>query len=234
MMVLNYNCDCGTLMRVAILLDNLSMQDTRREILKLIQSTETATVKSIAESFDLSVPTIRHHMAILERDGLVLRSIGRGKIGKPHTIYALSPDGDESFPKKYERLSSALIEQFKLKDGEDAVLDLMRDIAKRKVHNRDSAPDRLGREDQIDLMLGIMEEEGFEPQLDFQASQVEISHHTCPYLAVALEHPEVCELDMQIIQRSLGGTIERRAWRPNGDRVCVHLARINHEGSPNL
>lgn len=234
MVLLTYIGDYGKLMKIVSSWIPSLMQDTRREILKLMRSTEIATVKTIAESLELSVPTVRHHMAILERDGLVLRSIERGKIGKPPIIYSLSLKGEESFPKKYDRLSSALIEQAKFKDGQDAVLDLMRDIAQRKVHKRDAAPDRLAREDQIDLMLAIMEEEGFEPQLDFQAKQVEIRHHTCPYQAVALEHPEVCELDVQIIQCCLGGTIERTAWRPDGDRVCVFITSIKQESSLNL
>ncbi len=209
------------------------MQDTRREILDLILVQETATVKALAEKLKLAIPTVRHHMTILERDGLVLKSKGRGKIGKPHLIYSLSRKGEESFPKMYSRLSSALIEQVKLEEGQEVVLDLMRNIARRKVQKKSADLDRVSRADQIDLMLAVMEEEGFEPQLELRGDKIEIRHLTCPYQAVALEHPEVCEMDVNIIQYCLGGTIDRSAWRPDGDRICVFLANTNPPGGVN-
>ncbi len=209
------------------------MQDTRSEILNLIRLQETATVQALAEKMKLAVPTVRHHMAILERDGLVLKSNERGKIGKPHLIYSLSRKGEESFPKKYAHLSSALIEQVKLEEGQEAVLDVMRKIARRKVQKRRAGLDRLSRADQIDLMLTVMEEEGFDPQLEILGDQIKIRHLTCPYQAVALKHPEVCEMDVNIIQCCLGGTIERSAWRPDGDRICVFLANTNPPGGVN-
>lgn len=203
------------------------MQDTRLEILILLQALETATIQDLTERLKLAAPTVRHHMAVLERDSLVPKACKRGKVGKPQFIYSLDQKGEESFPKRYDRLSSGIIEQVKLKEGQETLRALMRKVAQGKVKKRRGENHPASRPERTALMLQVLHEEGFDPQLELCGDQLEIRHLTCPYRSVALEHSEVCDLDAGLIQGCLGGTVERKASRPNGDRVCVFRVKTS-------
>ena len=43
----------------------------------------------------------------------------------------------------------------------------------------------------------------------------------CPYQYVATRHPEVCELDLQLMNTALGTAVKREACVANGDAVCT-------------
>ncbi|MGD8822853.1 MAG: ArsR family transcriptional regulator, partial [Anaerolineales bacterium] len=107
------------------------MQETRKNILEYLQHHGSACVHELAEHLALSVGTVRHHLNVLERDDLVENQEIRHGVGRPKLVYTLSPAGLETFPKKYDWLSNALLDELKARLDPSLVSSVLRGIARR-------------------------------------------------------------------------------------------------------
>src|SRR5262245_24085541 len=68
----------------------VAMQRTRRQILNILKHRGKATVDELASEILLSSVTVRAHLAILDREGLVTFEEVRGAVGRPYYAYSLT------------------------------------------------------------------------------------------------------------------------------------------------
>ena len=197
------------------------MQETRQQILSILQKRNWVTVDDLARALDLAVATVRHHLTLLERDGLVANKKVRQQVGRPYLVYSLSQRGQENFPKKYHRLSSYILTEVKAELGSERLSALLRRIAQRRLAER--APDLEGKslEERLEILIAILGEEGFVADWEKAEKKVLLTHHTCPYQAVVLQHPEVCQVDAELISGVIGAPVERTKCILYGDHVCT-------------
>jgi predicted ArsR family transcriptional regulator len=182
-----------------------------------------ASASTLARSLELSLGAVRHHLIFLERDGLLLKRQERHGVGKPANLYRLSPEGEESFPKNYDRLLSAVLDQLESEGGVPKVEDLLRRLARKMVRERTGGATPASRDERIDLLVGLFEAEGFQPQIESSEKSLKLRQMTCPYHSVVMEHPEVCCLDKELIECALATQVDLTEWRPNGDGTCVFV-----------
>ena len=199
------------------------MSETRDAILDHVRMEGEASARMLAQSLELSLGAVRHHLIILERDGLLLRRQQRHGVGKPANLYRLSPKGEESFPKNYDKLLSAVLDQLESEGGVPKVEDLLRRLARKLVRERTGGAIPASRDERIDLLVNLFEAEGFQPQVESSENSLQLRQLTCPYHSVAMEHPEICCLDKELIECTLGIQVELAEWRPNGDGSCVFV-----------
>ena len=77
-------------------------------------------------------------------------------------------------------------------------------------------------EQKIATLIDLLGEEGFMSRLEkIGADQCVLTQVNCPYQYVATRHPEVCELDLQLMNTALGTEVTRGACVANGDTVCT-------------
>lgn len=197
------------------------MQGTRQEILDFFQKEGFASVNTLSENIQVAPGTIRHHLTILERDGLVIGETVRKQVGRPYHSYRLSPKGSESFPKKYDRLSSSLISEVKASFGPKGLHTLLDGIAQRFIV--ENVPPQEGRtiEERADLLLELFSKEGFATDWQKEKGRLMITQHACPYQSVVDEHPEVCHLDSELVCQVMGTEATRTAYRLDGDQMCT-------------
>ena len=199
------------------------MSETRDAILDHVRMEGEASASMLARSLELSSGAVRHHLIILERDDLLLKRQKRHGVGKPANLYRLSPKGEASFPKNYDKLLSAVLSQLESEGGVPNVEDLLRRLARKMVHEWTGGATPASRDERVDLLVGLFEAEGFQPQVEFSEKPLKLRQMTCPYHSVAMEHPEVCCLDKELIECALATQIELTEWRPNGDGACVFV-----------
>lgn len=203
--------------------DNHSVSETRDLILDQVRADGEASASMLARSLELSLGAVRHHLIILERDGLLLKRQDRHGVGKPVHLYRLSPQGEESFPKNYDKLLTAVLDQLGTEGGVPEVEELLRRIARKMVSERTGGVSPSSRSERIKLLTELFEAEGFQPQVASSEGALELRQMTCPYHSVAMKHPEVCCLDKELIECALDAQVELAEWRPNGDRACVFV-----------
>lgn len=197
------------------------MQDTRLQILSILQTEQRASAETLAKKMGFAIATIRHHMNILERDGLIQREVEHQSIGRPRLLYSISPRGQESFPKRYDQLSSYLISALKDRSAPEAIKNLLSSIAHGIVEENSPDIERKSLNQRTACLCQLLAKEGHVPRLSEDREHLSITLLTCPYLAVATRHTEICILDIELIHRILPGPVERKAWRPDGDHVCT-------------
>ena len=105
--------------------DERFFRSTRGQILQSLRKKRLCTIDDLSESLGLTPNAIRQHVAVLERDGLVVQgSVRRGRF-KPCHAYSLTSRGDDLFPKRYESLLSELLREVSEADGPEKVGGLL-------------------------------------------------------------------------------------------------------------
>lgn len=201
------------------------MQVTRQDIVDYLRRHAEATVKDLSRHLELTATGIRQHLMVLERDGLVEAQETRGRVGRPALVYRLTSAGDALFPKKYDELANALIDEARDLLGPEALQRLMK-----KVAARFSAPylPRLEGRPQVErlaMVSQIVEDRGNVAASSWSGDDYLIEKHTCPFWNVAVKNSAVCALDVEFV-RQLAGTDARLSTSLlRGDGRCTFRIR---------
>ena len=94
------------------------MQATRQQILDFIRRHRRATVRNLDTFLHLTSTGVRQHLTVLEREGLITAHEERGRVGRPALVYELSPKGDALYPKSYDQLANALLDEVRALTGQ--------------------------------------------------------------------------------------------------------------------
>ena len=98
------------------------MQATRQQILEHLRLAHGgATVKALCDLLELTPTGVRQHLTILEQEDLVESEEIRGKVGRPALRYHLSRRGEGIFPKSYDELANALIDEVRAVYGPEGL-----------------------------------------------------------------------------------------------------------------
>lgn len=201
------------------------MQETRKDILEYLRLNGSASVHDLAEHMALSVGTVRHHLNVLERDNMVESQEIRHGVGRPRLVYSLSPSGMEAFPKKYDWLSTALLNELKHRLEPASVSSILRGIAHRVLDKYQPQLEGTTLEERAQILVEIMGQEGFETQLEkTEDNRIRIVQNSCPYRSVVQKHNEVCQLDAEMVHQVLQQPIQRKCCMLNGDHSCIFEA----------
>jgi predicted ArsR family transcriptional regulator len=100
--------------------------NTHGQIITLLRRSNR-TVDELAQALDLTDNAVRAHLATLERDGLVQqRGVRRGS-GKPASVYDLTVEADQLFPKAYGPVLQQVLEVLSERMAVDEVETLLRE-----------------------------------------------------------------------------------------------------------
>jgi predicted ArsR family transcriptional regulator len=97
------------------------MHSTKTQMLLALKRNGRCSVDELALMLGVAPMTVRQHLAALERDSLIASTEERGRLGRPHFVYFLTPRGEESFPKHYDRLAMQLLQEIGSLDAADLV-----------------------------------------------------------------------------------------------------------------
>ena len=196
------------------------MGPTREAILTQIRNHGHATIRSLAESLGLAIPTVRHHIMVLEKDGMVVGNEVRDGVGRPSLRYRLSEIGHERSPKKYDWLSNALISAIKTELGEAGLKKLFQSISTRTMDRY--SPDVEGKtfQERAEIVDAILVAEGHVTGWGDDDGVPQLTLLTCPFHHVASQHLEVCHLDLEIIEQVMDVPIRQVACIVQGDPTC--------------
>lgn len=201
------------------------MQATRQDILDLLRKRHRATVKDIGEELHLTSTGIRQHLAVLERDGLVESREERGHVGRPALAYRLTARGDAVYPKRYDELALALVEEARATLGPQALQQLMRGVAARFAARYERRLEHKSRVERIEEVSRILEERGNVVSVAVEDGDATIRKHTCPFWNVATQNSAVCALDVQFIRQLAGADARLTTSLLRGDECCTFRIR---------
>ena len=198
------------------------MQKTRRQILDLLKVKGGATLDELASEIGLSPVTIRSHLSVLERDDLITSEEVRGKVGRPHFVYALASGAEEEFPRAYHEVARRFLEGFKSVAGPDQMALLVQVVAERWAAEKAGRLKDKGLEARLAEVARIRSEEGAMAEWEPCAGGFRLRQHHCPASRLAAFGPEVCEVELKYLRQMLGVSVERESSRQQGDGKCIY------------
>ncbi len=204
------------------------MQTTKSQILALLKRSGGSTVEELASSLSLARMTVRQHLATLERDDLVAAREVRRATGRPHFFYTLTDKGEETFPKRYDRLADMIIEEVALLDSSEIEgLSpaekknlLFRKLAHRIAQQYASRVEGRPLEERVQTVAEILQlESGFAEWRKVE-SGFEIVDYNCAYRKVAENQDDLCAWHLQLLNELLGGGVRSSQGQSRGSDLC--------------
>jgi predicted ArsR family transcriptional regulator len=201
------------------------MQSTRQQILDYLHRQGRATVKELGRQLSLTPTGIRQHLTVLERDGLLRASEERGRVGRPSLVYSLTAKAETLFPKNYDQLAVALLEETRAMSGKDGLQTLLR-----RVSQNLAAPylDRVQGKSprkRAEEATRVLREQGCLVDMEEDGDDILIREYTCPYDSVARQNSGVCVLHVDFVSRLTGGDVKLTTSLLRGDRACTYRIR---------
>ncbi|WP_207265829.1 metalloregulator ArsR/SmtB family transcription factor [Pseudomonas sp. GW101-3H06] len=189
---------------------------TQQDLLNaLLHQAGGMSIDELAEHLAVTRTAIRQHLAALERDGLVLRGETRPTGRRPEQLYRLTDHAREQFPRQYQLLASALIDEVAEIIGPEALATLMRNLGRKLARDRERQV-----VDEVKI-VEHMNQAGYEAEVFFRSSgDAQIVAHNCVFHRLAAAHPVVCELDLALIGTLGGGEVEHTECMVRGGHVC--------------
>jgi predicted ArsR family transcriptional regulator len=202
------------------------MGSTRNQVLNTLLNQNRCTINELAETFQISPISIRHHISKLEVEGLVTSEEERHGVGRPRRVYFLTNAGMEKFPSRYLNLSIRILEKLKETLPQKTVNKLLKEMATEMVSDQTAQIDISGLEieERVELIQQLLMDEGFTVEVTSKDDGFEIKGTSCPYKHVGVDHPEICLVDETMITTVLATPIEKTHCVLDGDPYCCYLA----------
>jgi DeoR family suf operon transcriptional repressor len=204
--------------------DQRFFQSTRGRIVTLLRRSNR-TVEDLARALDLTDNGVRAHLAVLERDGIVVQ---RGSLrrtsggGKPAYVYELTQEGEDLFPKAYEptlgRLLDVLSERLGLEESEA----LLRSVGRRLAEEHSARAD--GAHARLETAVEVLNELGGLAELEERDGALVIRGYSCPLAGVTPDHPEVCRMAEALVAEVAGVSVQEHCERGERPRCCFEVA----------
>lgn len=182
------------------------MQSTRQEILDILRQGRQATVDDLAERLELTPMTVRHHLNVLQAQGLVEAAKVRRlqTVGRPRLVYTLTPAADELFPQAYGELARHLLGEIKEQEEHGRLQKMLQGTAARIAHEGPPALPGQSFEERLDQVCEYLGRLGFVLAWTETDGGYLLTNSNCPYRQVAREHGEVCGIDRELLRLLLG------------------------------
>jgi|SRR5688572_6372581 len=195
---------------------------SQRELLQVLQRNKDGrTVDEIAGDIELSPTAVRQHLAALERRGYVQQVERRKTAGRPGFVFALSPAGNELFPRKYSWFTALVLGSLQREQGTDGLGQYLRGMAKSLAESLNADSENAEPRLRIAALAETMNQLGYDAELAHDdASGAEIRAYNCVYHHLARDYPQVCEFDLELMAQVSGRRVEHLECMVRGGQCC--------------
>ena len=192
------------------------MQTTRASIVELLRG-GGATVEVITSVLALAPATVRRHLDVLLRDGLVDIRSERLPLGRPHFVFTLSDAGLEALPSHQFHFAYTALEQVLALTPEDtaglsgkAIAVLVFDrLAEALLSQCQPAITAAGTARRIEQTLDVLIGAGIEFEFSARDEGYIISGPGCPCPRL-LTGIDECPHEVEMLSALIGVPVERR------------------------
>lgn len=181
-----------------------------------------ATLEELAEHLGVTKTAVKEHLIKVDRLGYITFEDTKGSVGRPRRKYMLSSEGHEAFPKQYSWLSNVLLELLAEDLGPKMVSKIMKDLGNKVATSMES---RFKEKNSVELLKEIskaLNELGYRSflkQSDLRKGAI-IEANNCVYHSVAKDHPELCQFDIQFIEKASGMKVTLESCIAKGGNSC--------------
>jgi len=198
--------------------------------LNILKERGEATLADLASALNRAPVSVRHHLDILCRQGLV-RKAGvrrRNARGRPQHIYVLTEAARSFFPHNYQELAGELLKEMKQSLPKERMMAFFKRLAAETATGVSFEP-HWSLEERLTMAARFLSERGYLARWERQDEGGYLLHmFNCPYDGLSAEHGELCEMDSFLISKLLDLTPRRIMQAAAGHYHCTYL--IEEEG----
>ncbi len=202
------------------------MQATRQRILEILREKGSATVDDLSRQLGLTAVTVRHHLDILRRDGLVETGEvrHRGAPGRPQYVYTLTEAAAAYFPTNYSSLASAVLHCIRERLAPPALNALFMDVGHELAQAAPPPIPGETLEERLNRITAFLSGQGYVARWERSGAGYVLHTYNCPYREVADAHQELCVMDMRLVAELLSDLPTERLSRVvEGAPSCSYL-----------
>ncbi|MCS6860056.1 MAG: HTH domain-containing protein [Abditibacteriales bacterium] len=193
----------------------------RQQILTLLKKNKSMTVPELAQATAITEVGVRQHLALLERDGLVMREeLTLSGRGRPRILYRPTPAADRFFAQTATALLLQIVDYLS-QSRKDKKIDQF--FARRMQQQKEAILARtqgLPFEEKVKELARICDEDGFMAEVETLDGELMLTEHHCPIFDVAQKFPQACHYEMELFRAVLGVDLVRDKHLPCGDGMC--------------
>ena len=193
-------------------------------VLRHLKRAGASSAKQIANSLHVTSMAVRHHLAVLEKAGLVATTLERRRIGRPAYLYSLTDRAGAFFPNEYADFVKRLLGAIVQLDGEAKVAAIFKQIKENAVAQH--GPRMAGKsfEERVVEMAKIQNESGYMADCrKLNSRTFELTEHNCAILQVARNCAQACECELRMMEELLGAKVNRQEHIVKGDSSCRYM-----------
>lgn len=204
--------------------------DTRAKIVDLLLD-GAQTTHQLGRTLRIHHTAVRAHLEGLERNGLVVAEFRHEGVGRPKKYYALTSDGRELLPRRYQLMLELMLESLLKTHGRGEVERLMGSLARDLASRLETAAPDLPIEERVRKSVEALNDLGFRASLHNEDGRLSIVRSSCVFQRTAAEHHDlVCRVfDQELLRASVSGeaSIQMVQSQAIGDCVCKHVIDIS-------
>lgn len=192
------------------------VEGTREAILGILRRRDGVSVDLFAGELGLAGATVRRHLDVLRRDGLVSVAQVRGRTGRPRYAFSLTEHGAEQFPHHYVRLTHRLLDEIvRLEAGETegrdgaALADLLFDkMSGRLAVEYASRVSGETLEQRVRSAVDLLADEGLDFDVDASGDEIVLLGRGCPCVRFSNGRDATsCDHDRRLLEDVIGAPV---------------------------
>jgi predicted ArsR family transcriptional regulator len=184
------------------------MSNTRQRIITFLNKRGSSSAIELSHTLSRTPANIRHHLTILEREGVV-EIVGervRPSRGRPTLIYKLA---HQARLHNLDNLSAVLMSELIENSAIEKRDGILKRLAEQLIgYEQDTASSLVER-----LNITIQKLNGMHYLAHWEAGSdaPRITFRHCPYTSILEKHPEICRLDVHLLETIIKCHVEQIA-----------------------
>ncbi|HLA97415.1 MAG TPA: helix-turn-helix domain-containing protein [Anaerolineales bacterium] len=197
----------------------MAVKSTRQLILDHLRSKQVASAAELSRLLQVTPANVRHHLGILISEGVVSvigerPATGRGR---PALLYALS---GQSSRHNLDRLCSALLNEIANPQKAASPTESLQRVAQELSGESQNPPGNLTR--RLYQAIQRMNELNYQARWEARSDAPHVILGHCPYAAILSAHPELCRMDVLLLENLLQSRVEKVAHLARDDRGLTY------------
>ncbi|HTZ61895.1 MAG TPA: MarR family transcriptional regulator [Thermoplasmata archaeon] len=206
------------------------LEGTRGRILEEL-AVAPRTARDLAKKLGIQESAARGHLDRMEERGLVVPSFRREGVGRPRKRYLLTSQAQELFPKSYDLILDAVVDELLAREGEGFVSALFAESARRMASKiAREIPKGGTTEEKARRLVQALNDLGFRCTAEKTADgHLRVMRTNCIFRHSALSHPYLlCDVfDKHLTEALLGEVgVDLEDSIGRGGMRCTHLIQL--------
>ena len=200
-------------------------------LLEMLKRSGPLTMRGLATELGITYEAVRQQVAELLKSGWVARDAtpqtADGQRGPASRRYRLSEAAEHLFPKHYDTLSSEVLQHVLDSFGGEALVQILKKMTDARVRRFAPLLKSMGVKEKLKTLCSLYEDKDAYMEVEWREDGPALIERNCPFLNVAQQHPALCSVSVNTLERLLGHKVVREQRFQAGHGRCVFRVRLD-------